>query len=98
MTGARARYAPGVFAVPCSRAESTASAACGDEREVQHQLARDRVGVAADGVDHDVRLAVERLAFGEDRAQVVERAVVVGHGPGVALRDDARPVVLRPGA
>ncbi len=59
------------------------------------ELVEARFGAAVGGIDRDVGLAVELLAAGEDATQVVHGFAIAGHRPVVALRDNARHVLLR---
>src|SRR3954451_3075082 len=57
-------------------------------RDRRAQRSKARLHRLARRVDHRVRLAVERLAAGEDAAQIRHRLFVLGHRPCVALRQD----------
>ena len=58
------------------------------------ELREARVEALAAGVDGRVGLRVERIARGEDAAQVVHGAGVAVHRAKIALRDDTRHVLL----
>src|SRR6185295_1230137 len=58
------------------------------------QAGKALVLVLAGGVEARVGLGVERRAAGEDAAQIGHRLAALRHRPGVALRGDARHVLL----